>query len=436
MLTAPERQLILNCSTEAMERDLLHQTQELLQAPLRWGKVLASSWQHGVTSLLYKNLKKVDQGGVIPHEVSRKLLQLYHRTALVNLLFFKSLGELLERFASAGVKVIVLKGPCLAQLIYTDFASRPFRDLDLLIRKEDLRKARELLFEAGYTIMPDILGDGFFQEYHFSLPFVKEAGEVKTYLELHWNITDQFMGHTIEIEDLWGRARPAVLSDHHAFTLCPEDLIAHLSLHLDMHGYLNRAIIGRGDELRSIFHPYSENRLIWFTDLYEVIGHYRSEIDWAALVEYSKQAGTEGSIATSLTLMNLLFGPVVDKEVLKELEPPRTTFLKRSLFRWLLTDLADSGENKVPAQTFFRSKLLATRKGVQFRLIRLVGLWEYILPSKGVVKRRYNFSSRGMLGFFYCLYVLTALAQCARFLLHIVFYSLKKKLGRSLPTPS
>lgn len=436
MLTAPERQLILNCSRESMASDLVHQTQEILQAPLRWSNILQAASQHGVASLLYKNLRKVDGGGTIPDEASRKLLQLYNRTALRNHLLFKSLGELLESFARQEIKVIVLKGPYLAQLIYTDFASRPFRDLDLLIQKEDLDKARQMLVEAEYTLKPGLLADGFFQQYHFSLPFLKEDDVANTYIELHWNLADQFMGHTLDMENLWARAHPAVLSGHHAFTLSPEDLINHLSLHLDMHGFLNRAIIGRGDEHRFILHALSENRLIWFTDLYEVTGRFRSKVDWAALVERSKQTGTAGSVATSLTLLNLLFGPLVDREILKELGLPRTSFVRRSLLRWFLTDIEKSGEHDAPARSFFQSKLLETREGVQFRLIRVVDLWEYILPSYDLVKRRYNIASKGTLGFFYLLYVLTAIAHCVSISLHIVYYFLKKKIGKPVPGAS
>ncbi|MDA2916248.1 nucleotidyltransferase family protein [Nitrospinae bacterium AH_259_B05_G02_I21] len=419
-----------------MEADLVHQTQELLQTSLRWSNILQVASQHGVASLLYKNLKKVDAGRAIPDEASRKLLQLYNRTALLNHLLFKSLGELLESFTRAGIKVIVLKGPYLAQLIYTDFASRPFRDLDLLIQKEDLEKARQMLVEAGYTLMPGLLADGFFQQHHFSLPFLKEDGVAKTYLELHWNLADQFMGCTLDMEDLWARAHPAVLSDHHASALSPEDLITHLSLHLDMHGYLNRVIIGRGDEPRFIFNPLSENRLIWFTDILEVIDRYRSGVDWAALVERSKQTGTAGSVATSLTLLNLLFGPVVDRKILKELDLPRTSLVRRSLLRWFLTDFEKSGEHYSMFLSFLQSKLLETRKGVQFRLIRLVSLWEYIFPSYDFVKRRYNIASKGTVGFFYVLYVLAAIAHCVSISLHIVYYFLKKKLGKPVPRPS
>ena len=112
--------------------------------------------------------------------------------------------------------------------------------------------------------------------------------------------------------------------------------------------------------------------------------------------------------------------------------------MKRSLLRWFLTDIADSGEGEgdAHARSFFRSKLLVTRKGVQFRLIRLVDLWEYILPSYDLVKRRYNVASRGMLGFFYLLYVLAAIAHCVRISLHIVYYFLKKKIGKPVPGAS
>ena len=419
-----------------MEPDLLSRTQKLLQAPLRWDAILPVAWRHGVTSLLYKNLKRADQGGAIPRDVSRTLLKLYHRTGYRNLQLFQSLGDLLGCFATAGVRVIVLKGPYLAQLLYTDFASRPFRDIDLLVQKEDLEQARTVLHEAGYALLPELLDVGLSLKHHFSLPFINEDNERKTYIELHWNLTDRFMGYRLDMDDVWARARPAILSSHQVYSFSLEDLIIYLSLHLDMHGYLNRAIIDRGDELRFVFHSFSENRLIWFTDLYEVIVDDQCKIDWDTIVQHSRRAGTEGSLATSLTLLNLLFGPVVDTDVLKELELPRTTWMKRSLLRWMLTGSTETSEGEAPSRKFFRSTLLATRQGVQFRWIRLVGLWEYIFPSHKLVKRRYNVSGRGSVALYYVIHVLASLAQCVRFSLNVVFFFLKRKLVRAFPRMS
>lgn len=427
MLTGAERQLILNCARQVMPPEMIRRTQEILQAPLRWEKILPAAWQQGVASLLYKNVKLLDQREAIPKDARRKLLQLYHRTAYQNLHLLKALGELLEGFAWAGIKVIVLKGPYLAQLVYTDSASRPFLDLDLLIQKEDLARGRGLLRQTGYTLLPDLLSERFAPQYHFNLPFVKR-GEVTTHLELHWDLTDRFTGYTLDIEGFWARARPAVLSNQEALVLSPEDLITHLSLHLDMHGYLNRAILDRGDHLRLVFDDFSENRLIWFTDLYEVIGFHRGGIDWAALVERAKRAGTDGSLSTSLSLLNLLFGLIVGSEIMEGLNPPRSTFAKRKLLKWLMTDFTDSDEGHGPTRTLLRSKLLAKRRGVQFRLIRLVDVWDYIFSSRDVLRRRYKVTSGRLLGFFYIIHVSKALAFCAGTSARILFYLLQKKV--------
>jgi hypothetical protein len=416
-----------------MAPDLIRQTQEILQAPLRWDKILSAAWQHGVASLLYKNVKGVDQAGAVPPEARRKLLQLYHRTAYRNIHLLKALGELLEGFARAGVKVIVLKGPCLAQLVYTDSASRPFLDLDLLIQKKDFGKARELLLDTGYTVLPGLLSERFAQRYHFNIAFVKRE-KVTTEVELHWNLTDRFAGYTLDIEGFWARAQPALLSNQAGFALSLEDLLTHLALHLDMHGYLNRAILDRGDHLGLVFDAFSENRLIWFTDLYEVIGQYRGRIDWTALLERSHRAGTDGRLATSLALLNRLFGPVVDSQLLKGLDGARSPYLKRKLLAWLLTHVAEAGEDNGSTRKSFMSKLLAKRRGVQFRLIRLVDLWDYILPTSEVVGRHVKETNRALLPLFYVIHVFQALAYCFGSAAQLLFYLSKKKITGSSPS--
>ena len=430
MLTAPERQLALNCARQMMAPDLISQTQEILQTHLRWDQILQAAWQNGIASLLYKNLRRVDRPGAVPHEVMRKLLQLYHRTGYMNFHMLNALGELLERFASAGVKVIILKGAYLAQRIYSDVGSRPFFDLDLLVQKKDIDKAQAVLVETGYTFPPDLLSARFYQQYHFNLPFLKQD-TVTTHVELHWNLTDQFRGFTLDIEGLWARACPAQLSNHDALVLSPEDLVSHLSIHLDMHGYLNRVLVGRSNEAAIIFHPFSENRLIWFTDLYEVIGQYRGSIDWAALLQRSRQAGTEASVSTTLSLLNVLFGPVVDSRVLEGLGSRRATGVKRKLLEWLISTSLESGERDVSPRTFIRSKLLAKGKRAQFRLIRLVDLWDYLLPAPDLVRRRAKVASRGLLAVFYVIHVVQAFTHCARSGVQLLFHLSKRKAAGS-----
>src|SRR5260370_38643204 len=60
------------------------------------------------------------------------------------------LFRLLDLFAREGIQVLPFKGPTLAMAAYGNLALRQFTDLDLLIRKEDVLRARGILLENGY----------------------------------------------------------------------------------------------------------------------------------------------------------------------------------------------------------------------------------------------------------------------------------------------
>ena len=53
--------------------------------------------------------------------------------------------KVMKLFEENGVEYISFKGPVLSQLAYGDITLRQYVDLDILIKKEDLRKADNLL---------------------------------------------------------------------------------------------------------------------------------------------------------------------------------------------------------------------------------------------------------------------------------------------------
>ena len=70
----------------------------------------------------------------------------------------RALGTTLEEIAgiarNAGIDMIVLKGPNLAERLYADPKLRPYRDLDLLIRPEELARVLAALEDSGYEAAP------------------------------------------------------------------------------------------------------------------------------------------------------------------------------------------------------------------------------------------------------------------------------------------
>lgn len=429
MLSEAESQLVLSCARQRLGPPAAARLGQALAAPLRWDRIIRIAARHGVAPLLHRHLGAPELAEAVPTRARRQLVELYLRGAHQTLHLLRALGDLLARFRAGGLPVVVLKGGSLAQLLYHDATLRPFGDLDVLIRKDDLERARDVLFAAGYRFPPGLLPEGFIRQYHFNLPMVKQ-GAVQLCVELHWSLTDRFTGQTPDLDGLWARACSATLSGQETLILSPEDLISHLAVHLDMHGYLNRAVVGREDAVRFVFDPSSENRLIWFTDLYEAITASGDRIDWAALVDRGKRAGTSGAIGTSLALLNALYGPVVEPRVLEWLGPPRLSLVKRGVFRWLASGMDRDGDPDSGSRGFFRSRVLPTRQAVQFRLIRLLDVWEYVLPPADVVRRRYHVH-RPWQVVFYLFHVANAFVHGGRIALALGWWLLKARMPRA-----
>jgi len=61
------------------------------------------------------------------------------------------LADILTCYQAAGIDVLVLKGAALAHLVYPQPVLRPMRDIDILVRAEDVYRAYARLPEIGFT---------------------------------------------------------------------------------------------------------------------------------------------------------------------------------------------------------------------------------------------------------------------------------------------
>ena len=68
-----------------------------------------------------------------------------------NTIIFNELKTLLKILKHANIDVVLLKGTALIASVYPDLAFRFMSDIDILIRENDLVKARENLLANGYT---------------------------------------------------------------------------------------------------------------------------------------------------------------------------------------------------------------------------------------------------------------------------------------------
>src|SRR5215212_5005351 len=115
-----------------------------------WPLLVETANAHGVAPLVYSALKKCNLLNRAPQNAIETLRLGYLRASVSNNLVFQELSNRVERFERENIPVIVLKGGALAVTIYDDAALRPMGDLDLLIPKESVARARQALIEEGY----------------------------------------------------------------------------------------------------------------------------------------------------------------------------------------------------------------------------------------------------------------------------------------------
>ncbi|HZY31377.1 MAG TPA: nucleotidyltransferase family protein [Candidatus Methylomirabilis sp.] len=399
-----ERQLILNCARLDLDGHLMEQTEELLHKPLAWDAILFFAGLHSVGPLLYRNLKRFEGANTIPREARRTLLCLSHRPAYQNRQFSRALHDLLEVFARGGIPVIVLKGLSLVELIYRNLSLRPLIDINLLIPRERLEKARGLLWQGGYVMrLLDPSRGRSFSQLKLTRP-----GNFRVNLLLQWHPVNWPRIHAIDLRRFWEEAQPARLSGQDALIPSPIDLVLYLCLLPDRHGFLNIAALDVEDPKEFVFTEWTENRLIRFTDIRETIRHHQATIDWSELVERAKAIGIEGSVYASLIWITTLFGPTVEPWVVEALRPPACRHLRRRLYEALS---GNSRDHKTHAATngVARSWWMKQRKRTQIRLTHLLLLFEFAFPSRHELRVLYRLdSNKGTFGI-YVLHVANSL---------------------------
>lgn len=388
-LGSDEQQLILNCARLELDSLLFRQTEEIFQKPIAWDTVLFYAKFHSVTSLLYRNLKLFNNLDQIPREARRALLRLSHRTEYQNRLLSNTLHDLLKLFSEADIPVVVLKGISLVEIIYGHFSLRPLIDLNLLIPKEKLELAKRLLLKEGYTIQPQDPSQGrLFSQLH-----LEKRKDFEVHILLQWHIVNWPRIHAIDLPRIWGEAQPIRLSGCDTLIPSPVDLVLYLCFQPDKHGFLNFPAIYTKDPARFMFTEWTNNRLIRFVDIYEVIRHYQNVLDRSLLIERARMSGVQGSVYASLNWITKMIGQVVEPWVLEALHSPSP----RHTRKWLFESLNHQPNDRASAtstKTLFRAWWLKRDKLSQLHMIQLLNLLEFTFPRRDELRLLYGLRSK------------------------------------------
>jgi hypothetical protein len=188
-----------------------------------WQTVDRTAAQHRLRPLLH--CRAVGGGWDIPSAFAQSWKASYQRSARRALDQKVALARIARRFGQDGVTAAVLKGGAFLWEGAIDPAVRPMRDIDLLVRPDDVARASALLNEVGFHQPGPSRPSG------KHLPAFTDG---KVVLELHFRIFDSqdADGAAREagfVDRAWERKVACAAPGMHAF--CPTDTLLHLIIH-------------------------------------------------------------------------------------------------------------------------------------------------------------------------------------------------------------
>lgn len=250
-----------------------------------WEALPAQAELHGMGPLLWHHL----QGADIPESTRRTLRGLYLRDRALNQVHTKALLELLDLLGQGGIRPLVLKGLALAWQAYPDPALRPVSDIDLLLEKEDLLSALNLLERVGYRVNAPLgQGNRLPKELTADSP---PCDGVSTHVELHHydpahrTINDNSPDD--EFRDIREPPQRVIIDGCDVYTTSPLDTLHYLMRHLTRH-----LLDARADR------PVSFK---WMADITSLVEQQARDLDWKALLRRDPAFLKRLSVLYSLT---------------------------------------------------------------------------------------------------------------------------------------
>ena len=270
---------------------------------LDWSWIVAAARLHGVEQLLHTHLNTIllDRSGMQLDELRESFEANVRRSFLMS----QELLAILELLAANQIPALPYKGPVLAAAEYGNVAHRPCCDLDILVHRADLDRARAALIARGYV--PE----------HQLTPLHERAwlrarndinlrrADLDIVIELHWELVPQRFGVRFDDDRLWSQTRTVRIGGRDVQTFSSENLLLFLCVHGTKHGW---------------------TRLKWIRDVAAVVANH-PDIDWPDVFREAQRMGIERMLTVGLRLASDTLGCALPEDVKRKTDDATTVSL-------------------------------------------------------------------------------------------------------------
>lgn len=312
-----------------LSKSLTSEDYTLLANDDLWDQVMPIIAYHRISGAILYSLQDCGLDKHIPNRIKHQIAEDISAATTKGSMLWTSALNVFSRLNHANVPFLALKGIALTHHLYEgNIAKRRYSDIDILINEKDISRVTTVLNDAGYY---QFNTKALYQEgkrimctkqellqkqllTHELAPFFSNDSSrisIDVNIRFSWKGPRSYREPMLPFEELWERRYP--LTPVEGWTLCPNDMLLHLVIHL-----YNEAI----------FFLYSDNPIksretsyFRFYDIYALLngnGHYK--VNAAHVIENARRANALQQLYYSLYYVTMLFGEGIWSELLHDIE--------------------------------------------------------------------------------------------------------------------
>ena len=251
-----------------------------------WDEFVSLTIKHRLVSHVLQHSEYLAEHFPIP--TYEKLIDIRLKHSKTSLSYAIHAIRIFQEFKENDVSHIFFKGPLLSLELYNDIGYRNFGDIDVLVEKHDVEKAKNLLEELGfYCIYPKIKLTKKQKEVNYSIShhYQFKHPVQPIHIELHWSITNPKSFFGMESHDIISNSISLKVSNYELPYISKIENIVFLAAHGSIHQWY---------------------RLFWIKDFSKLLTKVNSD-DLEKAFELSKNLNLQNCFIQACLLSNLLY---------------------------------------------------------------------------------------------------------------------------------
>jgi hypothetical protein len=225
-----EHDLLLGCVQYHLNRRHATRIRQLLEFEIDWQHLARLAHEHRVLPLLYRGLDSAC-ADLVPPAMLDRLKRRFNVNRFHNQYLTKELLWLLQLLESHKIAAFPYKGPVLAACAYGDISARQFVDLDIIVSRTDILRAKELLMSRGYKLRNALSTSQELKYLQGDYEYRLVREDSPTVIGLHWALAPKFLHFPLDALKIWNRARQIPFAGTTVLSPPREDLLLMLCVH-------------------------------------------------------------------------------------------------------------------------------------------------------------------------------------------------------------